>query len=156
MQVIFLNAINASKLQFYPRNSPWNMHSNELGTFQKRLLIIVPALFKLFQFFVMLIDAPCLNSNAVASVEFRIAARWTGVLPKWFGLCTSAPLCRSNRMTSVLLNCPDLMSAIGSSTSAQSTGILACNISSTVLTSPSTAHSRNEWQDLDWFLWKKQ
>ena len=84
----------------------------------------------------MLIDAPWSINIAMASVEFLTAAQCTGVLPKRSRLFTSAPFCRSNRMTSVLFNAAAPKSAVWSSQSTQSTGTPSCNMLSLRLTTP--------------------
>ena len=104
--------------------------------------------------FLMLIDAPCLTNNAMASGLFHPAAQCTAVLPERFRLFTSAPFCRSNRMTSVLLYCPANMSAVRSSQLSWmiSTGTPARSKSSHLY----TLHHGNGGWDCYWFLWKKQ
>ena len=78
----------------------------------------------------------------MASVELNIVAQCTGVLPSRSRLFTSAPFCRSNRMTSVLLKYAAGKSAVRSNQSTQSTGTPFCNMLSTRLTSPLLSAAR--------------
>ena len=87
--------------------------------------------------FVILMEAPCSTNTAMAPVEFIIAAWWTGVLLRTSRLFTSAPFCRSNRMTSVLLNHAAFMSAVWLSPPMWSTETPASRHSLTLLMSPS-------------------